>query len=390
MNQTKNKLRIVYISHIYLPHVGGLEKTLYHLSDHLKKDGHTISFIVPRDPPEAPLFEIINGIPVYRIEAPRMLANLLKKVTFSEVSFRTKTAIKNFRIMFGLIRKLKPQIVHIHNLHTLMTYTLLLSYIFRFKLIVSIQGFPVLELPSLPWYNKWIFKLILLRADHVTACSSCMLRDTAKMVPAIRTYSTPIHNGIDLEEFKYHKQYVHAKPYILSIANLHWYKGTDILIMAFARIASQYPDIDLILVGDGSFKDKRMGLAEVLGIASRVIFTGKISSRTTIIEYINGCEFFVLPSRYEPFGIANLEAMAAGKAVITTDAGGCPEVVQHKTTGIVVKAKNDAALAEAIVELINNKTLREEYGRAGHKLVEEFTWDKIYQRYMRVYQNIMG
>ncbi len=389
MKTSSGKLRITFISHVYLPHVGGLEKTMYHLSDHIKKDGHEINFIVPRDPADAPLFEIINNIPVHRIEAPRMLANLNKKVTFAEVRSRTKAAIRNFYIMYRLLRAYKPDIVHIHNLHNLMTYTLLLSFVCRFKLVVSIQGFPILELPSLPRYNRWIFAMILKRADYVTACSACMLRDTAAMVPSIKKKSVPIHNGIHLEEFRHTFAFRHTRPYILSIANLHWYKGTDVLLMAFAKIATAYPDIDLMLVGDGSYKDTRLGLTHLLGISSRVIFTGQIASRTKVIEFINGCEFFVLPSRYEPFGIANLEAMAAGKAVITTDAGGCPEVVKHRVNGIVVKAKNDAALAEAMKELITNKELCKTYGKAGKEMVSAFTWDIIYKKYLDVYNKIM-
>lgn len=159
--------------------------------------------------------------------------------------------------------------------------------------------------------------------------------------------------------------------------------------MAFAKISNSFPDIDLILVGDGSYGDMRRGLAHALGIQSRVVFTGQISNRTKVIEYLNGCEFLVLPSRYEPFGIVNLEAMAAGKAVITTDGGGSAEVVKHRVNGIVVKAKNDTALAEAMAELIKNKTLREEYGKAGKEMVSSYTWDMIYKRYLDMYNTVM-
>lgn len=96
----------------------------------------------------------------------------------------------------------------------------------------------------------------------------------------------------------------------------------------------------------------------------------------------------MLPSRHEPFGIVNLEAMAAGKAVLATRVGGVPEVVVDGETGILVPPGDPEALAEGIRRLAGDPALRERLGAAGRERARLFSWDVVTEQYLEVYRKV--
>jgi glycosyltransferase involved in cell wall biosynthesis len=98
-----------------------------------------------------------------------------------------------------------------------------------------------------------------------------------------------------------------------------------------------------------------------------------------------GCTAFVLPSRHEPFGIVNLEAMAASKPVVATDVGGVAEFVEADVTGLLVPPDDAPALAAALVEVLARPALAHELGARGAKRSLEFDWSRIAGRYADVY-----
>jgi starch synthase len=99
----------------------------------------------------------------------------------------------------------------------------------------------------------------------------------------------------------------------------------------------------------------------------------------------------VLPSRYEPFGIVNLEAMAAGKAVIATDVGGVAEVVRAGETGLLVAPQdNPAALAAACMDLLADPARTAALGAAGRREAARYDWPRIAGRYLDLYSALGG
>ena len=159
-------------------------------------------------------------------------------------------------------------------------------------------------------------------------------------------------------------------------------KGFDILLRAYAGAA--LPGRDLLLAGDGPEKGSLEKLAAELGLGSQVHFLGRTDRKTTASLFA-GCEWFVLPSREEPFGIVNLEAMAAGKAIIATRVGGVPEIVADGVNGILVEKENVAALAAALRQLAGNPAQRAQLGAAGRTRAQQFAWPNIAERYAAVY-----
>jgi glycosyltransferase involved in cell wall biosynthesis len=97
----------------------------------------------------------------------------------------------------------------------------------------------------------------------------------------------------------------------------------------------------------------------------------------------------VFPSIYEAFGIVLLEAMACGKPVVASNVGGIPFVVEEGKTGLLFESGNVEDLADKIVTILKDEELREKMGEAGRERAKEFTWDKIAERTVEVYKEIL-
>jgi glycosyltransferase involved in cell wall biosynthesis len=125
-----------------------------------------------------------------------------------------------------------------------------------------------------------------------------------------------------------------------------------------------------------------------LNIENYVDFLGFLSGEKKY-TYYKSADIYVQPSRYETFGIAILEAMACGKTVVASNVGGIPFLVIDGETGLLFENGNVRDLAEKILNLLNDKELREKMGKAGKKRAEEFTWDKIAKQTVEVYKEIL-
>ncbi|MFX1552331.1 MAG: glycosyltransferase [Promethearchaeota archaeon] len=211
-----------------------------------------------------------------------------------------------------------------------------------------------------------------------------------------------IHNGIDLarfdteidgegirSEFNVEK----GTKLIGTIGHFAPLKGYEELLNAMGEVVGNGFDVKLVMVGESiyphskSYKEKLFSLVDSPELKERVIFAG---FREDIPELLASFDVFVLPSRSEGFGRVNLEAMAMGKPVISTNVGGIPEVVLDGVTGILVPPGNPNALSRALMMLLDDPSQRESMGREGRKRVEEhFTLQGHVQRIQEIYRDIL-
>jgi glycosyltransferase involved in cell wall biosynthesis len=130
-----------------------------------------------------------------------------------------------------------------------------------------------------------------------------------------------------------------------------------------------------LIMGNGPYKQELIKKAAYLNIQNKVTFLGYVNN---IHNYLNAIDIFVLPSLSEGLGISIIEAMAAGKPVIAARTGGIPEIVNHDDNGYLVTPGDAGELALAIMYLIANPQVREDYGRRGCRDVRErFSVDKM-------------
>ncbi len=176
-------------------------------------------------------------------------------------------------------------------------------------------------------------------------------------------------------------------PLILFVGRLRYYKGVNVLIDAVAQL-----DATLLIIGRGAMENTWRQRATVSPAASRIHFLGDVDN-DELPHYLAAAEVFVLPStqRSEAFGLAQVEAMAAGKPIVSTALStGTSTVNRNGETGLVVPSNDVAALAYAISRLLADPTLRDRLGAAARQRVEsEFHHDRMLDRVDEIYDRVL-
>lgn len=173
-----------------------------------------------------------------------------------------------------------------------------------------------------------------------------------------------------------------------NIAHMADHKGQIYLVRAADIVRKKYPNVRFIIVGDGELRDNLESEAQKLGFNKALIFTG---FRKDIVDFLAAFDIFAFPSYLEGLGTSLLDAMAMRKPIVSTVAGGIPEVVQDGMSGILVPPKDTESFASALIRLIEDSELRARYGNAGRRIVEErFTVEKVVEGTLAVYQRILN
>lgn len=166
-------------------------------------------------------------------------------------------------------------------------------------------------------------------------------------------------------------------------------KGHYVLLNALTQVKKEFPEVQLLIVGDGKDRVNLENFCQKLELQNNVKFLGY---RTDIEELYNIIDVSLTPSlEFEAIPYAIREALRAGKAVIATDAGGCVEAVINEVNGLVVRQNDSRELAKAILKLLKNKELTKKQGEAGRKIFEEkFLLATEIQKHEQVYLNILN
>lgn len=205
-------------------------------------------------------------------------------------------------------------------------------------------------------------------------------------------------NGIDLQEFdqlptkgafRRRQPKVGSRRFALHLGRLHPKKGLDLLLRSFAKANLDHHDTALVLAGpdENNHRQKLEALAKQCGIADRVIFTGYLNGAQRI-EALVDASVFVLPSRHENFGVAVLEAMAAGLPVIVSDQVALHREVSRKGLGTVIQ-RTTRALSAALASWISQEERCLTVGASAREYaLERYDWQKIALRWDAHYQEL--
>lgn len=244
---------------------------------------------------------------------------------------------------------------------------------------------------------------IAKQADHLVVASN---REKSQL---IQSYAVPpekistIPCGVNTHLFRslpsrQSKSHLNLpdKRYILFVGRIDPVKGIDILLKAMRIVKDQADNADaiclLVIGGDGNQSaypedreiHKLKQLTMNLGLGDRVMFLG--SQKQELLPFLySAAEMSVLPSRYESFGMAALEAMACGVPVIASDVGGLPSFIQDNKTGFLVPSENETLLAAKILTLLNDASLRECMGKEARQTANEFSWKQIAGQMISLY-----
>jgi glycosyltransferase involved in cell wall biosynthesis len=158
-------------------------------------------------------------------------------------------------------------------------------------------------------------------------------------------------------------------------------------------VVDAIPSARLIAVGKTGFRGTDewswfSRLADRLRIGEHMTFAESVDQKT-LLGFYSDCDVLVLPSKTEGWGLSLMEAMACGKPVVASRAGGIPELVRDGTDGILVRSGDVRGLADSIVKLLADPDLRAKMGNEGRKRVQEFSWDETAKVVLREYESAL-
>jgi glycosyltransferase involved in cell wall biosynthesis len=205
-----------------------------------------------------------------------------------------------------------------------------------------------------------------------------------------------VHSGIDISRFdsteadaqlRNELQLQAGRPVIGDVAHLADHKGHRYLIEAVPEVIKEFPDAKFMIVGDGELRADLERQVASLGIEGSVVFTG---FRRDVPELLSLFDVFVMASHMEGLCTSVMDAMAARVPAVVTDAGGLPELVRNEVSGLVVRSKEPAALALAIVRLLRDREEAARFAAAARRTVEErYSVDVMVQGNIRVYDDLL-
>lgn len=298
-----------------------------------------------------------------------------------------------------LLKRIKPDIVNAHYASGYGTTARLVGY---HPWLLSVWGSDVYDFPYTSALHKWLVRKNLLAADSVASTSVCMADQARSIAPKLSDIAiTPF--GVDTLYYdslttSIADRDINAPIIIGTVKSLAPTYGIDTLITAFEillkNISQTHPEIEkslrLRLVGEGPQELELKALAKQLGLCERIDFVGRVDSSQVPIE-LEKLDLYVALSRQESFGVAIIEAGAAGRPVVVSDVGGLPEVVLNGQTGIVVPKENPQAAADVISKLVLDRELRIQMGEAGKKhVIDTYDWSSCITTMTNLYQRIIN
>jgi glycosyltransferase involved in cell wall biosynthesis len=241
---------------------------------------------------------------------------------------------------------------------------------------------------------RMIDRLTFQWSHAVVCCSEAVRRSVSTCLGAPAARQTIIHFGVDARQFaasdvatRRELGLQESGPVVGTVCRLvEPKKGISVLLRAMAALKGDGNDspCQLLIVGDGPARASLEALTRQLGLHERTIFAG---TRRDVPRILPLLDLFVLPSLYEGFGIAILEAMAAGKPVVATAVGGIPEFVVPGETGLLAEAGNTAALADAIESLLHDPVRATRMGMRGRaRVLAGFQMSTVIRRHEQVYE----
>jgi glycosyltransferase involved in cell wall biosynthesis len=226
-------------------------------------------------------------------------------------------------------------------------------------------------------------------AQRIAAVSDDARRWLLSLRPELAEKTSTIHNGLPVSRAE-PAPLPWAPPRLLYVGRIEAQKRLDVLVQAFATVASSHRDVRLQIAGAGTQLGTVTELARSLGLAERVEFLGAVELES-VPGLLDGATMLVMSSDFEGLPIVLLEAARQGRPAVATAVGGVPEVVAHGETGLLVEPDAPDALAGAIATLLDDPRRAERFGDAARRrFLADFSLDACATAYERLYEEAVA
>ena len=360
----------------YYPVIGGLENWTQNIAERLSDKAEI--FVITGKVKNQPAQEVKNGVNVFRTSLFS-----LKNLSYSSPFYILTALPFIFFKSRNFIKKEKIGLLHCQGfLSSFLGY--LLSKIYRIPYIVTVQ-----RQESKKWH--WLKTRVYKNAKFCIAASWFIRKEYFEKIGVKNVEVIP--NGIDLERFKNlnrqesrRKLGFNGERIIMTVGRLEKVKGIDYLIKAMTM--GELPKINyrLLIIGEGSEGKNLESLAEKLGLKDRVKFLGQIPNKR-IPEHLVAADCFVFPSLSEGFGIAVLEARAAGLPIVATTRGGVVDIVQGGIHGLPINPENPQSISDCIFRILSEEGLAQELAQKARAGLEKYDWQNIVLEVFKIYEN---
>ena len=359
--------------------IGGAEQDLLLLLRGLNRTQWTPMVACPEQGAFRERVEAL-GVPVSPIALPpwRKLSSL----------FSRYAAVRNFS---ALLSSLQPALIHVNDLWWVPHTVRAVKRLTRGVIPVIVHVRQNIKPEKVRAYS-------LDQADYVLAVSH-QVRAALEQGGVPSPHASTLYSGVDLtacaevadgESIRARHGIPHDALLVGTVANLLPIKGYEVLIEALPAIFAKVPTAHYLIVGAGSgeYAGHLQQMCADRGLADRVHFVG-FQDQTW--PYLAALDLYVQPSLNEALGIAAVEAMAMGKAVVATRVGGLPEVVADQQTGLLVSPGNAVELSKAVLSLLEDRPRREYLGRCGIVRVQEhFNLETTLAGIEQVYRKVLA
>lgn len=362
---------VYIVANSYKPVLGGVQTVASQLAEGLVRRGIKCRVITKLYPKNLAISQVVDGVPVKRFPffnsgggmTHRILNWVALLLTFLEFARR------------------RPTIVYVHFPEAVSLPVLRLRKLFGYKIVTCFHGHDVMR-----HYDADASKHLSVRnAQSGLIAASCAITCCSKFLcGVVRQHFNPqcpvipVYNAVDLNRFRTEVGHRNdLREYLFAWGRLIPNKGYDVLINAFARVTEEYPALKLIIAGDGEMKAALEHQINNLGLTGKVHLVGRLTPDEIVTMTKNAC-VNVISSLQEAFGIVGLEALAAGRPVVSSDRGGLPEVLTG-TDAILVAPEPDA-LADGIRQALsgsNNMDMTQRW-----KYLDGFSMNKMLDNYI--------
>ena len=363
------KIRILQITHDL--QVGGLQQVVVNICRTIDRDKFEVVVLCLRE-----LGELVTDVEKLGIEVIQLPKDEGKTDYFSFL--KVATIIKNKKI----------DVIHTHNTQPFFDGTLAAI---KAGVRTLIHTDHARQFPDKKRYMfaEWLVSKYAYKVVGVSEHTSNNLIKYEKISPK---KITTITNGIDERVYDISIN-VNDKKQQLGISNNHpviglgvrltEQKGISILLQSMKSILDKFPDAALVIAGDGNYKGELEKQVKELKLQDNVVFLGV---RNDIAELLKLFNLYVLPSYSEGLPMVLLEAMASGCPIVSTDVGGVSMAVKDNVTGLLVAPKNTKELTHAMLTILENENLKDEFVRQGKILFEKkFSAKSMMAQYEALY-----
>lgn len=361
---------------------GGAQRQVYELATYFAGKGYDIAVILGG---KGVLAEKLTAANI-RIHSIPNMGRDIKLIDEIGVFFR----------MFSIIKTENPHVLHVHSPKAAGIASLAGRLLGIKNIIYTVHGWAFNEDRS--FYQKtliagfsWLTMLLSTKIVNISEKE----REQTILFPGISNKTILIRNGLSAEAVYSQKNArmllekmgnvnLTKKICLGSIGELHPNKGQIYLLEALKELVPKYPELHLIIIGEGEERHKFEKFVEHHKLTQHVTFLGFVENAA---HYLKGFDIFVFPSLKEGLPYAILEAGVAGIAVISTSVGGIPEIIDDMQSGVLIQPKRSKEIVSAIEFLIEHKKDMKEYAKNLHnKVLTEFNREKMLEQLEHLYQ----